>query len=106
MKTLIIFAIGLFLAVGLVLAAETKHNFKPKEGYVPDEKTAIAIAAAVWLPIYGEQTIQNEKPFKAVLKDGVWHVEGTLPAQYTRGGVAEAEISKEDGKILRISHGR
>ena len=105
MKALFILAASLVLTVGLALAAETKHNFKPKAGYVPDEKTAIAIAVAVWLPIYGEERIQKGKPFKAVLKDGVWRVEGTLPAGYL-GGVAEAEISKEDARILRISHGQ
>ena len=106
MKALFFLTTSLILTVGLALAAETKHNFKPKAGYVPDEKTAIAIAVAVWSPIYGEEKIQKEKPFKAVLKDGVWHVEGTLSSEYTMGGVAEAEISKEDARILRISYGR
>jgi len=36
---------------GAVLAGETaKHAFKPKSGYVPDAKTAIAVA--IWGPIY------------------------------------------------------
>jgi len=56
------------LTAGLSFAADSK----PKAGFVPDEKTAIAIAVAVWTPIYGEKNIQKEKPFKAVLKDGVW----------------------------------
>ena len=97
---------GLILMTGLALAVETENGVKPKDGFVPDEKTAIAIAVAVWSPIYGEKIIQKEKPFKAVLKDGVWHVERTLPVKYTRGGTVEAEISKEDARILRISHGR
>ena len=93
------------LVIGLVFADEPKHSFKPEQGFVPDEKTAIAIAVAVWSPIYGEERIQNEKPFKAALKDGVWHVEGSLPRN-TLGGVALAEISKDDARILRISHGQ
>ena len=105
MKTLFLLTIGLILTVGLALAAETEHNFKPKDGFVPDEKTAIAIAVAVWSPIYGEDKIQGEKPFKATLKNGVWRVEGTLPNGYA-GGVAVAEISKEDARILRVSHGQ
>jgi hypothetical protein len=96
---------GLVLACGLLFAAEQQHSYKPKEGFVPDEKTAIAIAVAVWSPIYGEKALKKEKPFEAVLKDGVWHIKGTLPAGY-KGGVAEAEISKEDARILRISHGK
>src|SRR5262249_7899264 len=34
---------------------------RPKEGYVPDAATAIKIAEAVWIPIYGEETLKNEK---------------------------------------------
>jgi hypothetical protein len=101
MKNLCLFIAVTILTVGLSYAA----GFKPKAGFVPDEKTAIAIAVAVWLPIYGEKQIESEKPFNAVLKDGVWHVEGTLPKNVP-GGIAVAEISKEDARILRISHGQ
>ncbi len=66
------------LAAAVVFAAETaKHNFKPKDGYVPDAKTAIRIAVAIWEPIYGEKQIAREKPFTARLDtNGVWIVEG------------------------------
>jgi hypothetical protein len=108
MKTLLLNAGFLILAFGLSLpsAAEPKHGVKPASGFVPDEKTAIAIAVAVWTPIYGEEKIQNEKPYKAILKSGVWQVEGTLPSEYRLGGVAIAEISKDDARVLRVSHGK
>ena len=94
------------LTMAVVFAEELpKHSYKPKEGYVPDEKTAIKIAVAVWSPIYGEEKIQQEKPFHAVLTNGVWVVEGSLP-KGRRGGVAVAEISKDDGRVLLVSHGR
>lgn len=83
-----------------------EHNYKPPQGYVPDAATAIKIAVAVWEPIYGQEQISQEKPYTAVLVNGIWIVEGTLPKQYTVGGVAVAEISKDDGKILRVSHGK
>ena len=76
-----------------------------QEGFVPDEKTAIAIAIAVWIPIYGEKQIQSEKPYKAILRDGVWHVWGSTP-NGSPGGVALAEISKTDARIIRIIHGK
>jgi len=82
-----------------------RSNYKPKEGYVADEETAIAIAVAVWKPIYGKEKIENEKPYKASLKDGIWTVRGSLP-KGRHGGVAEAEISKDDGRILRVIHGK
>jgi hypothetical protein len=105
MKAISVFITILVLVVGFSSAAEPKHSVKREAGFVPDEKTAIAIAVAVWSPIYGEKEIQKEKPFKAVLKDGVWYVEGTLPKGFL-GGVAEAEISKDDARIIRISHGK
>ena len=78
-------------------------NYIPQNGYVPDENTAIKIAEAVWLPIYGER-IYDRKPFVASLVDNsIWVVQGTLkPGKL--GGVPYAEIQKIDGKILRISH--
>ena len=101
------FAITL-LFTSLLLAESGKHSYKPKEGYVPDTSTAIKIAEAVLVPIYGEKVINEEKPLKAVLKDDVWIVEGTLhcpEGERCLGGVAIIEISKDDCTILRVSHG-
>ena len=81
-----------------------KHHFVPKEGFVPSEETAIKIAEAVWLPIYGD-SLKDERPFHAKVVGEIWHVEGSLPEGWL-GGVAEAEISKVDGRILRVSHGQ
>jgi hypothetical protein len=92
------------VAVAVAFAAETtKPSYKPKDGYVPDAKTAIKIAVAVWEPIYGEQKIAGEKPYHASLTNGVWTVTGSLP-EGMAGGVAIAEIAKDDGKILRVIH--
>jgi hypothetical protein len=92
------------VAAAVAFAAETaKQSFKPKGGYVPDAKTAVKIAVAVWEPIYGEEKIAGEKPYRARLTNGVWVVEGSLPAGSV-GGVAIAEIAKDDGKILRVIH--
>ena len=81
------------------------HNVRPHQGYVPDQETAIKIAVAVWEPIYGKAAIAKQSPYNATLNDGVWVVTGTLPERML-GGVALAEISKEHGTILRVSHGR
>lgn len=71
---------------------------------MPDAATAIAIALAVWRPIYGEQ-VASKAPFHATLKEGVWTVEGSLPPGWL-GGAPLAEIAQRDGRVLRISHGR
>jgi hypothetical protein len=92
--------------VSVLYAAEAqKHNYKPVSGYVPDAETAIKIAVAVWSPIYGKEQIEKEKPYKATLKNGIWYISGSLPAGW-KGGVAEAEIAKDDGRIIRITHGK
>ena len=99
------------------------QNKNEKRDYVPDAETAIKVAEAVWLPIYGNM-IYNEKPFTARLENNkVWIVEGTLkgdsvynskpkPNPNSRsifivvGGVAHIEIQKSDCKILQVSHGK
>src|SRR2546421_11066053 len=99
------YLVGMTCSVAVAFAADPKDTYKPPDGYVPDAATAIKIAVAVWEPIYGGKQIDGEKPFTATLRDGVWTVEGSLPLHYS-GGVALAEIRKDDGAILRITHGR
>ncbi len=82
----------------------TDQGRVPKKEFVPDEETAIKIAEAAWTPIFGD-SLKNERPFHAKLVGDVWYVEGSLP-EGALGGVAEAEIAKADGKILRVSHGQ
>lgn len=80
-----------------------EHSCRPAAGFVPDEAAAVKIAEAVLVPIYGQDTIDKEKPLKVRLKDGIWTVEGTLYSDL--GGVAVIEISKDDGRILSVIHG-
>lgn len=77
----------------------------PSSGFVPDAATAKRIAEAIWLPIYGK-TVLTEKPYQATLNSkGVWVVAGSLPKGMD-GGVAYIEISKRDGRILEVTHGK
>ncbi len=92
------------LLVAFSLPAQ-EHNVRPPQGLVPDGKTAIAIAVAVWAPIYGEKKIALEKPYIATLTNGKWTVTGSLPEGYI-GGVAIAVIAKSNGQVIRISHGK
>ena len=98
------FALLLLGAASLAAAADAVHGYTPPSGFVPNEETAIRIAVAVWEPIYGVAQIAAQKPYRARLEKGIWSVEGTLHSDL--GGVALAEISKKDGRILRVSHGR
>ena len=83
-----------------------------KRDYVPDEKTAVAIAEAVLIPVFGEEKIFSERPFKAKLDGEIWTVSGTLHCADGQGGTttdcvggtAEVRLSKRDGRILRMMH--
>jgi hypothetical protein len=98
----------LFFAAQFAFAGEdSEHTYKPKAGYVPDAKTAIKIAVAVWEPIYGVEKIAKEKPYRTELTNAVWIVQGSFnKGKGWKGGVAIAEIAKDDGRILRVSHGK
>jgi NTF2 fold immunity protein len=99
----IITAAALLIVGSSPLVAQ--RTYMSPGGYVPDAATAIKIAVAVWEPIYGRKQIQSQKPFRATLRDGVWTVYGCLPPN-TPGGVAEADISKKDGRVLRVIHSK
>jgi hypothetical protein len=104
-------------ACSLVLVMMTSaigQGYKPPAGYVPDSATAVRIAEAVLIPIYGEKQIESEKPFTARLEGGAWIVGGTLrcpdgkggSATQCDGGVAVVKILKTDGRVLYMTHGK
>ena len=103
------FALAL-LAMSLVAGysqTQPESTFKPKDGYVPNAETAVKIAEAVLVPVYGEKKILSERPFKATLREDTWTVEGTLPCpagKHCLGGTAVVMISKTSGEILRMMH--
>jgi hypothetical protein len=86
---------------------------------VPNEETAIKIAEAIWLPLYGEG-IYDKKPFVADLQgDTVWHVYGYLaPSSISInengdtvwtmvcGGIPHIYINKDDAKIIDVYHSK
>jgi hypothetical protein len=54
----------ILLAVPLVCG----QGFKPAGGFVPNADTAVKIAEAVLVPVYGKDRIESERPFTAKLK--------------------------------------
>jgi hypothetical protein len=108
MKTRAFFFCFLLAAVG------HGQSYQPKAGYVPDSPTAVRVAEAVLIPVYGEKQIASERPFTATLKDDVWTVGGTLRCPDGKGGmttvcaggVAVVRIAKSDGRILSMIHGK
>lgn len=90
------------------------QGYKPRSGFVPDSATAIQIAEAVLVPVYGKKKIEAEKPFTAQLKDNIWTISGTLrcpdgkggftPESDCDGGTAVVQISKKDAHIISMTH--
>jgi len=101
--------LGLLLVSYLANGQQSSPTgYVPPAGFVPDSATAVRIAVAVWIPIYGERQIMSEKPFVATLKDSVWTVTGSLPparkGYVVVGGTAVARIAQRDGCILFVVH--
>lgn len=102
-------AVTLTFVVGMLVMGK---GYRPKEGYVPDSATAIKIAEAVLIPIYGEKQIEYEQPFTAKLKADTWTVSGTLHCPdgeggittHCDGGVATVQVSKIDAHIVSMIH--
>jgi len=101
--------VSIFAVYKYLQASNMTHNIEgtgyvPEEGFVPNEETAIKIAEAIWLPIYGEN-IYRKQPFEAKLENEVWIVNGSLP-QGWKGGVPYIKIRKSDCKVLKVEHGK
>jgi NTF2 fold immunity protein len=82
----------------------TAKSIHPKNGFVPDESTAVKIGEAAAAAQYGEVRISQERPFRARLRGDVWTVQGTLHPQGAYGGTAVIKLSKTDGRILFMVH--
>jgi hypothetical protein len=109
MKNLAVFGFCLVLS-----AFSLGQGYKPPAGYVPDSATAVKIAEAVLVPVYGRKQIESEEPLRAHLKDDVWTVTGMLRCPDGKGGiigdcfggVAIVQISKADARIVSMTHGK
>jgi len=82
-----------------------EHNVLASREAVASPEVAIAIAVAVWSPIYGEKALSTQRPFVARRLGAYWLVSGTLPTGF-RGGTADAVIRAQNGEVLYVSHGR
>ncbi len=90
------------------------QNTTPKKVEVRDSATAVKIAEAALIPVYGKGKIESERPFTAILKDGVWKVFGTLHCSDGKGGTttncvggtAWVKLSMNDGRVLSMGHGK
>lgn len=104
------FCILLFAVSSIGFTEEAIHSYRPNEGFVPSEQTAKTIAESVLIQIYGKENIEKQKPFKVMLKDKTWIIEGSTPAdrggRIYLGGVFTIHISKLTGEIFFLTHSK
>jgi hypothetical protein len=100
----------LVLATPALASADTRcsaavRGYQAPAGMVGDQSTALEIARTYLSAIYGAEQIAGEMPLKASVRDGIWHIEGSLKPGF-KGGVAEIEICKSTGRVLSVRHGK
>lgn len=106
MKHIVLVGVLSAIVPALGAPARSTKSYRPSPGYVPDSATAVRVAEAISMSMYGKALIQQELPLTARLKGEVWVVTGQLPNGATRGGVAVVELARHTGRVLRVTHGQ
>jgi hypothetical protein len=83
-------------------ATKWGQSYRPSNGYVPDQKTAILVAKVILTPVYGDEEVKSEEPFTASLKGNIWTVKGAV--RHYPSGNTEVKLSKIDGAVLFLTH--
>jgi len=58
-RVLLLLSTVTLLPIVLAAQREQPHSYVPDSGFVPNAATAVRIAEAVWIPIYGEAQIES-----------------------------------------------
>jgi hypothetical protein len=72
---------------------------------IRSEGMALDVCYAYVSNIYGKRCIDTQKPYRRMETKNSWIIHGSLPVNFC-GGVFEFEISKSDGRILKLTHSR
>lgn len=97
------------MAAAAVYIASQAHAEPLVDIAIRDEKTALTVAEAILVGIYGAEKINDEKPLSISLDGDVWKIHGSRQAvakdSAILGGVAWIHISRKNGCILELGHG-
>lgn len=91
-----------------IIEKNKKYNYK---GSQPEKKKlikiedVISVAENALYPIYGEEHIKHEMPYKILKYKDKWYICGSLPEK-TKGGVFEIVINGENSQIESVIHGK
>ena len=87
---------------------EAVINWKEKPFYdtlISDKETAISVAEAILFKFYGKENIIAERPYEIYLIAGYWYISGTLP-ENSNGGTFEIIFSSQNGRVIKLTHGK
>jgi ATP-dependent Clp protease ATP-binding subunit ClpA len=73
----------------------------PPAGIVPDEATAICIAEAIWIPVFGRDRVEQQRPVRVDPHEDSWVVRGN-PSKDAEHVALTVTIDKRDGRILWV----
>lgn len=91
--------VSLLLTVSLF--AQPSAGYRPQKGFVPNQETALKIASAVWLPVYGDKLVLSPDAFRVSSNKSSWTVQGRLNcrAPECAAEAVEVEIARYGGAI-------
>lgn len=79
-------------------------------GEVSSAEIAFRVAEPILKSGFGEEEIENQKPFSInLINNEIWVIDGTLHQhenEIVMGGTAYMEIRKSNGEIIKILHGK
>ena len=83
-----------------------KYNgIQPAKKKLAGFEDAIAVAESVLFPIYGEEKIRSEMPYRIIKYKDKWFVRGSF-RDGRKGGVFEIVIDSKTSKIESVIHGK
>jgi|GEM_PF-2436160 len=95
------------LAKAVKEALQQKEPLGGEKLVVPTAEVAQAIHAAVAGAVYGKESTERERPFKAVRAGDIWVVYGCMPKDpELLGGVAVTFIRARTGEVIWITAGQ
>ena len=72
---------------------------------IEDPDMAMKIAEIYLTKVYGAETMKGELPLSVSLHGNIWHLSGKALPRQNVGGVAEIDLCRSNGQVLRVVHG-
>jgi hypothetical protein len=106
MKTGIILITFCSILVSFAFAQGNQNAKTSPFAVIQDSVTAIKVAEAILLPMYGEKNFKQYLPLRAYLKEErIWVVESSNKYEFL-GSTPNIELQRSDCKVLKIAKGK